>query len=65
LDLNYTEYINGFDNEIQLLEYFSKSKYYKQIKFKNNSKFKHDYNRLKPFKNIVDGDLIEVENLNV
>lgn len=63
LDLNYSEYVNGFDNEAKLLEYFSKSKYYNQIKFKNNSKFKHDYNRLKPFKNLVDGGLIKVENL--
>lgn len=63
LDLNYLEYVNGFDCEIQLLEYFSKSKYYEQIKFKNNSKFKHDYNRLKPFKSLVDCGLIHVENL--
>jgi hypothetical protein len=63
LDLNYLKYINGFDNEAQLLEYFSKSKYYGQIKFKNNSKFKHDYNRLKPFKSLVDKGLIVVENL--
>ena len=63
LDLDYVKYIDGFDNEIILLEYFSRSKYFSQINFKNNSKFKHDYNRLKPFKNLVDASLINVENL--
>jgi hypothetical protein len=62
MDLNYTRYIQGFKNEIELLEYFKCSKYYSQIKFKSNSKFKHDYSRLKPFANLVDLGLVEVEN---
>ena len=61
LDLSYEEFTKGFANEIELLNYFKKSKYYEQIKFKFNSKFKHDYNRLEPFKNLVDSGLIEVE----
>ena len=65
LDLNYQTYSDGFENEIELLDYFSKSKYFFQIKqFKNNSKFKHDYKRLNPFKNLVDSGLILVENFN-
>jgi hypothetical protein len=62
LDLDYLQFKAGFKNEIKLLEFFEKSKYYNQIKFKNNSKFKHDYSRLKPFKNLVDLGLIKVEN---
>ena len=62
IDLDYSEYKKGFKNEIKLLEFFEKSKYYKQIVFKNVSKFKHDYSRLKPFKNLVDLGLIKVEN---
>ena len=62
IDLDYSVYKEGFKNEIKLLEFFEKSKYYEQIKFKNISKFKHDYTRLKPFKNLVDLGLIKVEN---
>ena len=65
LDLDYNEFTQGFKNEIKLLEYFEKSKYFTEIKFKNNSKFKHDYSRLKPFKNIIDLGLIKVENFNI
>lgn len=64
LDLNYSEFKAGFKNEIKLLEFFEKSKYYSQIKFRNNSKFKHDYNRLKPFKNLVDLGLIKVNKFS-
>jgi hypothetical protein len=62
MDLDYLRYTQGFANEIELLEYLKTSKYYTQIKFKNNSKFKHDYSRLKPFANLVDLGLISVEN---
>ena len=63
MDLDHTRYVMGFENEFELLEYFKSSKYYSQIaKFKFNSKFKHDYSRLKPFANLVDSKLIEVEN---
>ena len=62
LDLDYSIFVTGFKNEIKLLEFFEKSKYYNQIKFRNCSKFRHDYNRLKPFKNLVDLGLIKVEN---
>jgi len=62
VDLDYNRYTKGFVDEIELLEYFSKSKYYPQIKFKSNSKFKHDYSRLKPFANLVNLGLIQVEN---
>lgn len=64
LDLNYQRYKNGFSDEFELLEYFSKSKYFNQINFKYNSKFKHDYSRLEPFANLVNLNLILVENLN-
>jgi hypothetical protein len=63
IDLDYTRYTEGFNDEIELLEYFKSSKYYSQLaKFKSNSKFKHDYSRLKPFANLVDLKLICVEN---
>ena len=62
MDLNYARFILGFENEIELLEYFKSSKYYSQIKFKFNRKFKHDYLRLKPFANLVDLGLVKVEN---
>lgn len=65
IDLDYSRYILGFVDEIELLEYFKSSKYYSQIKFKFNSKFKHDYLRLKPFANLVDLGLIEVDNLKM
>ena len=63
LDLDYNLYKIGFDDEFELLEYFSQSKYFSQIKFKNNSGFKHDYLRLKPFANLINLKLIQVENL--
>lgn len=62
MDLDYSRFILGFVDEIELLEYFKSSKYYSQIKFKFNSKFKHDYLRLKPFANLVDLGLVKVEN---
>ena len=62
LDLDYGQYKYGFDNEFELLNYFSKSKYFSQIKFKNNSGFRHDYLRLQPFANLVNLKLIQVEN---
>jgi hypothetical protein len=62
LDLDLNKYIGGFENEFELLDYFSQSKYFSQIKFKYNSNFKHDYNRLKPFANLVNSNLIQVEN---
>lgn len=63
MDLDYTRFTQGFKNEIELLEYFKNSKYYSRLaKFKFNSKFKHDYLRLKPFANLVDLGLVEVEN---
>lgn len=65
LDLDYSRYKLGFADEIELLNYFSKSKYYPEIKFKSNSKFKHDYSRLKPFASLVDGGLIQVENFEL
>ncbi len=60
LDLDYNIYKSGFNDEVELLNYFSKSKYFSQIQFKNNSKFKHDYKRLKPFANLVDMNLIKL-----
>ena len=60
LDLNYDTFKIGFRNEIKLLEFFEKSKYYKEIKFKNNSKFRRDSSRLKPFKNLFDLGLIKI-----
>jgi len=60
LDLDYSEFKLGFKNEIKLLEFFEKSKYYKEIKFKNNSKFRRDCSRLKPFKNLFDLGLITI-----
>ena len=62
LDLDYNKFLNGFADEEELLDYFSKSKYFNQIEFKFNSKFKHDYSRLKPFANLVDKGLIQVKN---
>jgi hypothetical protein len=62
MDLDYSRFILGFIDEIELLEYFKSSKYFTQIKFKFNSKFKHDYSRLKPFANLVDLGLVKVEN---
>lgn len=62
LDLDYNQYKYGFDSEFELLNYFSKSKYFSQIKFKNNSGFRHDYLRLQPFANLVNLKLIQVEN---
>lgn len=43
----------GFENKVQLLEYFSKSKYLIYIKFKQTIKFRHDYKRLKSFQKLV------------
>lgn len=60
LDLNYLVFKEGFKNEIKLLEFFEKSKYYTEIKFKNNSKFRRECSRLKPFKNIFDLGLIKI-----
>lgn len=62
MDLDYSRYIAGFGDETELLKYFQTSKYFTQVKFKFNSKFKHDYSRLKPFANLVDLDLVVVEN---
>ena len=62
LDLHYYRYKAGFTDEFELFDFFSKSKYFSQIKFKNNSGFKHDYSRLKPFANLVNKNLIQVEN---
>jgi hypothetical protein len=62
LDLDYTQYKAGFVDEFELLNFFSKSKYFSQIKFKNNSGFRHDYLRLSPFANLVNLNLIHVEN---
>jgi len=64
MDLNYSRYIEGFGDEIELLKYLQTSKYFTQVKFKFNSKFKHDYARLKPFANLVDLCLILVENFS-
>jgi hypothetical protein len=64
MDLNYTRYTQGFNDEIELLEYFKTSKYNLQLTKYNLqlTKFKHDYSRLKPFANLVDLGLVEVEN---
>lgn len=62
MDLDYSRYVAGFGDEMELLKYFQISKYFTQVKFKFNSKFKRDYTRLKPFANLVDLGLIEVEN---
>lgn len=62
MDLDYSKFIEGFNDEIELLKYLQTSKYFNQVKFKFNSKFKHDYTRLKPFANLVDLGLILVEN---
>lgn len=64
LDLSYDEYVNGFTDEVELLNYFKKSKYFEQISFKFNSKFKHDCKRLEPFRNLVNSGLINIENIN-
>ncbi len=64
MDLDYKRFNEGFVDEIEFLVYLKKSKFYSQIKFKSNSKFKHDYSRLKPFANLVDLKLIDVENFN-
>lgn len=61
LDLDYDIYKNGFSDEFELLDYFSKSKYFAQCNFKFNSGFKHDYTRLKPFANLVNSGKIIVE----
>lgn len=58
MDLNYNVFIDGFENEFELLEYFKTSKYYLQIKFSNNSKFRHNVKRLEPFKNLHDNKLL-------
>lgn len=62
LDLDYIKYKQGFADEFELLDFFAQSKYFSQIKFKNNSGFKHDYFRLSPFANLVNLNLIRVEN---
>ena len=62
LDLNYSKYKSGFADEFELLDFFSQSKYFSQIKFKNNSGFRHDYLRLIPFANLVNLNLIHVDN---
>lgn len=64
MDLDYSRYIEGFGDEMELLEYFKTSKYFTQVKFKFNSKFKHDYARLKPFANLVNLGLIEVQDID-
>jgi phage anti-repressor protein len=64
LDLDYNKYKAGFADEFELLNFFAQSKYFSQIKFKNNSGFKHDYLRLSPFANLVNLNLIDVENFN-
>lgn len=62
MDLNYSRFIEGFDDEIELLKYLQTSKYFTQVKFRLNSKLKHDYTRFKSFANLVDLALIHVEN---
>lgn len=61
LDLSYSRFIEGFNSEVQLLEYLSTSKYYNLVEFKNNSKFKHDFKRLEPFRTVVELGLIKIK----
>ena len=60
LDLNYIRYTEGFNDESELLTYLSTSKYYHLVEFKNNSKFKHDFKRLEPFRRCIELGLITV-----
>lgn len=46
--------------ELNYSTYLSASKYFSQVKFRFNSKFKYDYARLKPFANFIDLGLISV-----
>lgn len=53
INLDYNTFLKGFNNEFELFNFFQKSKYFYLIKFKYDSSFKRNYNRLKPFKNLV------------
>lgn len=61
MDLDYDIFVNGFDDEFMLLEYLKTSKYYEQIQFSNNSKFRHNIKRLETFKNLVDNNLLNLK----
>lgn len=60
LGLDYNIFLNGFNDEVDLLEFLSSSSLYSLVKFRNNSKFKHDYKRLDSFRRLVDEGLIVV-----
>jgi hypothetical protein len=64
IDLDYSRYVEGFGNEMELLKYLQTSKYFTQVKFKFNSKFKHDCVRLKPFANLVNLGMIKVQDID-
>ncbi len=61
IELDYSRFVLGFIDEVELLNYLSSSRFFSLIEFKNNSKFKHDYKRLESFRKLVDSKLINMK----
>lgn len=60
IDLDYERFTLGFQDEFELLEYLGTSKYFSEISFINNSKFKHDCKRLEPFRNLANSGKLNI-----
>ena len=60
MNLDYEKFSQGFQTEFELLEYIKTSKYYDQIIFNANSKFRHDVKRLESFRNLYNAGLLNV-----
>ena len=58
IDLDLTSYVNGFKDEFELLDYFKTSKFYSQISFKVDNRFKHDIKRIAGFANLYHSNLL-------
>jgi hypothetical protein len=60
MNLDYSRFIMGFDDELELYEYLKTSKYFDQVVFKMNSKFRHDLKRLPPLQRLYDMGLVNI-----
>jgi len=58
IDLNLSRYVKGFKDEFELLDYFKTSKFYPQVSFKVDNRFKHDIKRIAGFANLYHSNLL-------
>lgn len=60
MNLNYDRFIEGFNDEFELLEYLKTSKHWYRVYFINNSSYRRDYQRLSTFKNLCDSGFLNI-----